>query len=85
MRAKMLTPGEVAQLWQCSTETVLRLVGQGALPAVRLTRKTILISDVDAAAFYAERRTNLSGIPCIPAIRTRRGRPWGSTSAHVTV
>lgn len=74
-RARNLTPCEVAGLWGCSTKTVLRLIRAGELPAVRLSRKTIFVSEVDAAAFYATRSTHLSSIGSIAA---GAGRPWGS-------
>lgn len=74
---KMLSPGELALAWQCSTRTVLRSIRRGELAAVRLSRKTVLISEIDAAAFYAARRTGLS-LSSIGSIRPRGGRPWGT-------
>ncbi len=69
------TPKEIGGLWGCSTKTVLRLVGKGELPALRLSRKTILITSTDAAATYA---VKFSGLSSIGSIENRGGRPWGT-------
>src|SRR4051812_16236258 len=75
LRERKLTPGEVALLWGCSTKTVLRLISSGSLPAIRVTRKTILITKVDADIFYASKQTGLSSIG---SIRHGGGRHWGT-------
>lgn len=69
-----LAPKELAWLWGCHPKTVRRLIRAGRLPAVRLGPRLTFVTEVDAAAFYASRMSNLS--PCVPT-PARRGRPWG--------
>jgi hypothetical protein len=75
---RMLAPCDLARHWGCSIRTVLRLLApRGELPCVRLNRQTILVAEIDAAAFYALRFSNLSAVG---SVRSRRGRPWAARS-----
>ncbi len=72
---RWLAPCEVARLWGCSTETVLRLCRRSQLTHRRVNARVILIAEVDAAlAFLAQQRRG-----SLPSGATQRGgRPWGS-------
>jgi excisionase family DNA binding protein len=64
---------DVALLWGCSVRTILRLIHSGELEAARIGRKTYIVSQVDAAEFYARRSAGLSAI----GQSKNGGRPWG--------
>ena len=76
---------QLARFWGCSPRTVNRLIDSGELPAHDLGGKVRLITKVDAAAFWAKRRTGLvdnvnyaNYNPWNPASKVPQacGRPW---------
>jgi excisionase family DNA binding protein len=74
------SPKELARFWSCSRKTILRAIESGDLVAIRLGPKTIRVTAVDAAAFYAM-RSNLSpsGTPGTHSPPPKRcGRPWNT-------
>jgi excisionase family DNA binding protein len=56
MNARYLTPAEAAAELRISTDTVLRLISSGALPALRVSARVIRIPVPAFEAFQAGRR-----------------------------
>ncbi len=73
---ELMTPREVAAALACCTETVLRHVRAGELPAVRFGRgnNVVRVLASDLRAFVASRRQVASG-----AVRPLRLRPRART------
>jgi hypothetical protein len=76
MDPAMIHHADLARAWNCSVKTILRHIHSGALPAYQFGARTFMVAKVDAAVFYATRRTpgNLSS----SGSSLNRGRPWGS-------
>lgn len=57
---ELLTVGEVANRWDCSTDTVRRLANEGRLPAIRVGREGYrLFNRVDVERVGSERQKAL--------------------------
>jgi excisionase family DNA binding protein len=69
---RLLTAREVAERLGLSTETVLRWVRQGKLPALRLPSGTIRFQQNDLDGWLAERATPSRGVSITPADAARR-------------
>jgi excisionase family DNA binding protein len=67
-RARYLTPSEAATELRVSTDTVLRLISSGELPALRVSPRIIRIPVPAFAAFQAGRRATRRAV-------VRRKRP----------
>ena len=67
-RARYLTPSEAATELRVSTDTVLRLIASGALPALRVSPRIIRIPVPAFVAFQAGRRSTRRAV-------VRRKRP----------
>ena len=55
-QARYLTPNEAAAELRVSTDTVLRLIASGELPALRVSARIIRIPAPAFAAFQADRK-----------------------------
>jgi excisionase family DNA binding protein len=67
-RARYLTPSEAATELRVSTDTVLRLISSGELPALRVSPRIIRIPVPAFVAFQAGRRSTRRAV-------VRRKRP----------
>lgn len=66
-RARYLTPSEAAAELRVSTDTVLRLISSGDLPALRVSARIIRIPVPAFVAFQAGRRSTRR-----PVVRRKR-------------
>lgn len=66
-RARYLTPSEAATELRVSTDTVLRLIASGELPALRVSPRIIRIPMSAFVAFQAGRRSTRR-----PVVRRKR-------------
>jgi excisionase family DNA binding protein len=72
MTGRLLTAREVADLLGVSTETVLRWVRQGKLPAIKLPGGAVRFREDEVDGWLMERATPGRGVSTAPAGAARR-------------